>query len=259
MSEIEEVQQVEEAIVQKKEVLGYLYIIQEREFIRLNEPVYKIGQTTRINPFKRLKDYPNGSRPLFLRQIIKTEEQFDLQVVESHMIYRFSLNFKLLSDYGKEYFEGDINKMIKILQRKTVGKDFDLQNEEKVKKYAGERWLNYFKSTQPVPPIIIKVPYFEYTDGDTAILNNNPELSKQIEERIKDNLVCKFCMQTFNERFNLNKHLKNRPESCKATHYLIHNKYILKNNMETELKLRNEITDTIRNEVRQELIQKLTN
>ena len=36
----------------------YIYLLQTREFIMLNEPVYKIGQTTR--GYERIKEYKGG-------------------------------------------------------------------------------------------------------------------------------------------------------------------------------------------------------
>jgi hypothetical protein len=45
----------------------YIYLLQESELIRLNEPIYKIGKTKQEN-LKRIQNYPNGTR--LLLQII---------------------------------------------------------------------------------------------------------------------------------------------------------------------------------------------
>ena len=36
---------------------GYVYIIRECDFVRLNENIYKIGRTAKINPEDRFQKY----------------------------------------------------------------------------------------------------------------------------------------------------------------------------------------------------------
>lgn len=38
----------------------YVYLLQEREFIKTEENIYKIGRTKKPN-YERFKQYPNGS------------------------------------------------------------------------------------------------------------------------------------------------------------------------------------------------------
>ena len=42
----------------------YIYLLQEREFIKTNENIYKVGMTKQEN-LKRLKQYPKDSVLLF--------------------------------------------------------------------------------------------------------------------------------------------------------------------------------------------------
>jgi hypothetical protein len=42
----------------------FIYLLQEREFIKTREPIYKIGKTKQ-EKLKRIKSYPNGSELLF--------------------------------------------------------------------------------------------------------------------------------------------------------------------------------------------------
>ena len=42
----------------------FIYLLQEREFIKTKEPIYKIGKTKQ-EKIKRIKSYPNGSELLF--------------------------------------------------------------------------------------------------------------------------------------------------------------------------------------------------
>ena len=40
-----------------KMIEGYVYIIREYDFVRLNENIYKIGRTAKINPEHRFQKY----------------------------------------------------------------------------------------------------------------------------------------------------------------------------------------------------------
>ena len=46
---------------------NYVYLLQEREFIKTNENIYKVGMTTKENHI-RFNQYPKGS--ILLHQII---------------------------------------------------------------------------------------------------------------------------------------------------------------------------------------------
>jgi len=84
----------------------YIYLLQEREFIRMNEPIYKIGKTTQDN-HSRFFQYPKGS--ILLLQIICN----DCSNNEKEIKKLFKNKYKQRKDYGIEYFEGDYNIMIK--------------------------------------------------------------------------------------------------------------------------------------------------
>ncbi len=90
-------------ILEKK--IEYVYLLQEREFIRLDEPVYKIGRTTQVNLI-RFNQYPNGSTLLF--QTICN----DCVSIETKIKTLFKLKYKQMIEYGDEYFEGDFRSMI---------------------------------------------------------------------------------------------------------------------------------------------------
>ena len=85
---------------------GYFYIIREREFIRMDEPVYKIGRTGNIT--KRVKQYPKGS------ELIISFPCKDMCGFESEIIRNFRCVFTRKLEYGTEYFEGDIKEMINL-------------------------------------------------------------------------------------------------------------------------------------------------
>ena len=83
---------------------GYNYIIREREFIRMNEEVYKVGKCEDIS--KRFKQYPKGS------ELVKYATVKDRHMSESLMIDNFKKHFKHRKDIGNEYFEGDISLIL---------------------------------------------------------------------------------------------------------------------------------------------------
>ena len=85
--------------------LHYIYLIQLREFIKLKEPIFKVGRTTQYN-FKRFYQYPKGSTILF--QMICE----DSNKTEQEIIINFKKKYILRKDIGNEYFEGNFINMI---------------------------------------------------------------------------------------------------------------------------------------------------
>jgi len=84
----------------------YIYLLQEREFIKSNEPIYKIGKTTRTG-LTRFSNYPNGSDLLFH---IKCN---DCHSYEKLLIQLFKSKYTLRKEIGNEYFQGNYKHMIR--------------------------------------------------------------------------------------------------------------------------------------------------
>lgn len=84
--------------------MPYLYLIKEREFIKTNENIYKIGKTKQKNN-KRFYSYPKGS--ILILQVYSDE----IDKIERKLITLFKKQFKHAKSYGKEYFDGDHIKM----------------------------------------------------------------------------------------------------------------------------------------------------
>ena len=61
---------------------GYIYLLQEREFLKTNEPIYKIGMTEQTNPFDRFNSYPNGSRLFLMRNVVLHVEKHNMTTRE---------------------------------------------------------------------------------------------------------------------------------------------------------------------------------
>ena len=83
---------------------NFVYLIREREFIRLDENVYKLGKTTQL-PNSRLQGYPKSS------QIVLFIDVFDCHTTEKKLISAFDSLFINRKDIGREYYEGELNAM----------------------------------------------------------------------------------------------------------------------------------------------------
>ena len=86
----------------------YIYLIKEREFIKTNENIIKLGRTSQ-NEDKRFKQYPKGSKEIF-KLLCKNSIQF-----EKELISLFKKTFTQRKDIGNEYFEGDYLIMMNII------------------------------------------------------------------------------------------------------------------------------------------------
>jgi len=85
--------------------IEYIYLLQEREFVKTNEPIFKIGKTKQENN-KRFLQYPNGSI-LLLQSLC-----FDCDELEKKIIKLFKEKYIYRKDIGNEYFEGDYELML---------------------------------------------------------------------------------------------------------------------------------------------------
>ena len=88
---------------------GYIYLLREREFLKTNEEIYKIGKT--INIKNRMPSYAKDSR-LYLCFYCPS----DIDAVEKHLISVLErICLRKRTDIGAEYFEGDVHEMMSSL------------------------------------------------------------------------------------------------------------------------------------------------
>lgn len=83
---------------------GHLYVIKEREFIKTNENILKIGKTTCIK--NRMPAYPKNSRVMVIYYCTNIHE------VEKKLIVFFDKHFTKRTDIGHEYYEGYEREMV---------------------------------------------------------------------------------------------------------------------------------------------------
>ncbi len=87
---------------------GYIYLLHTGEFVKANMNVYKPGRTNNIN--RRMKEYP-----FFTEQKLLMEVD-DCVQMEAAILNQFKNNYRQCMEYGREYFEGDVNEMIKLIE-----------------------------------------------------------------------------------------------------------------------------------------------
>lgn len=98
-----------EDVMRLKNTTGSLYLIRHREFIKNDENVIKFGRSTNVK--KRISQYPKGSSLVFQKECAKHVE------AETKLIKILSYKFIQRKDYGREYFEGDADAMIDIINK----------------------------------------------------------------------------------------------------------------------------------------------
>jgi hypothetical protein len=157
----------------------YIYLLQEREFIKTKEPIYKIGKTKQ-EKLKRIKSYPNGSELLFYMVCNNCDE------IEKTIINKFKSHFIHKKEFGNEYFMGDYNLMIDTIYNiiRTSKNEDNKYNNNRCSK------CNKF-----------------YKINKSLIAHESKCNGLNI-------LSCPKCMTTFSNVHNKNKHIKNN--NCKA-------------------------------------------
>ena len=92
-------------MIDRKQKDGHIYVIKEREFLKTNENIYKIGRSKSI--INRMPAYPKNSR---IYSILYVK---DVNEVEKFMIDRFDKLFVKRVDIGNEYYECSEEELMK--------------------------------------------------------------------------------------------------------------------------------------------------
>lgn len=112
--------------------LEYVYLIREREFIRLGEDTFKIGKTTQT-PNSRLSGYPKNS------EVYLFEQTYNCGAAETLIIQRFDKQFECQHQYGREYYLGDVELMKIMIKHICLEVDYSVEkciNKNPTKKIA---------------------------------------------------------------------------------------------------------------------------
>lgn len=134
----------------------YIYLLQEREFVKTNELIYKIGKTKKEH-YTRFNQYPNGS---ILLLHIKCD---DCDCNEKDIIRLFKTKYKHRKEIGNEYFEGNFKEMmkdifdivIKNIKLESIVINDKNKNNKKIKDYLSNLTVkklgilcNYYKKSK---------------------------------------------------------------------------------------------------------------
>lgn len=194
-------------------ITNYIYLLHEREHIRLSENVYKVGMTRQPN-LERFHNYPKGSILLF--QMVCNDCRF----VESIVLQVFKDRFDKCCFYGNEYFKGNKKDMMKILY-------LIIANEDKISECTRDR-SNYIESILKEHIIADK----ETTDETSETTNENKEtIDETIDTTIentettiknKDNKQkqyhCDKCDYYTSRSFNYVKHIMTDKHKLRSEH-----------------------------------------
>ena len=167
---------------------GHIYLLQTRESIERNEPIYKLGRTNKaVN--HRFSQYPKRSKLIYY---ITCRESC---VITEHILMKL---FKEQFDrcerstlYGKEYFRGDVFEMIELISN-TIHNMSIIENSKD--EPAGEKHEVAKCEVAKCEPMV-------ETDEHTS---NNRKMAKPVQYK------CERCPYTTNRKSNLDNHLKRK-------------------------------------------------
>ena len=106
---------------------AYIYLLKPLFSVTSNQDIYKIGKTSRIN-YKRFNEYPEGSI-LLLQSSCK-----NCDTMEKNLLKIFDEKFIKRTEYGREYFEGDITLMRDIVNEEIRNEKIDRSTEGRIPK-----------------------------------------------------------------------------------------------------------------------------
>ena len=166
------------------ESTNYIYLVKEREFIKTNENIYKIGRSKQENT-KRFLQYPKGS------ELIIQSRCIDCIKTEKILINLFKTKFIHRRDIGNEYFEGNDIIMQSIIH--------DLLFNEFKNVNAQEITIEEVIETKPIiNPIVINTyeEFIKYNNIHKIIIKNNKgdgyiKFNNELWENITHNLCDK--------------------------------------------------------------------
>ena len=187
-------------------ITNYIYLLHEREHIRLSENVYKVGMTRQPN-LERFNNYPKGSILLFQMECI------NCKFIESIVLQAFKDRFEKCCFYGNEYFRGNKKDMMEIIY-------LIIANEDKIRECTRDR-SNYIESILKEHIIVDK----ETTDETSETTNENKEtIDENIDTTIenKDNKQkqyhCDKCDYYTSRSFNYVKHIMTDKHKLRSEH-----------------------------------------
>lgn len=169
-------------------ITNYIYLLHEREHIRVSENVYKVGMTRQPN-LERFNNYPKGSILLFQMVCV------DCKFVVSIVLEVFKDRFDKCCFYGNEYFCGNKKNMMEIIY-------LIIANEDKIRECTKDR-SSYIKSILKQHNIVDKEPIIKNTE---TTIENTETIIENKDNRPKQ-YHCVKCDYYTSRSFNYVKHI----------------------------------------------------
>ena len=167
--------------VKDQDELHYIYLLREREFVRLNENCYKIGRTSQ-DPVKRFEGYPKGS------EIVLYIAVDNCLTAEKQLLAIFKNKFQQKKNYGTEYFSGDKNEMIKAILGVATKSSVDLEVLNKISSLTAkiEEMQALLNKEQNVPLINTKKYNTQERYIDLQTEQRNSGISQALYDALLD-------------------------------------------------------------------------
>ena len=180
----------------------YIYLVQERESIRCNDNIYKIGKTKQ-KPMKRVSAYPTGTK-LWITIIVN-----DATSAEKDLLKIFREKFKQITEIGAEYFYGNPIQMINEI---VIYQSEHFSIEDEVKDEVKDE--DEFNSSE-------------------ALSDENENVDKNVNEDVNEDENMNVNMnvdedvnEDVNENMNINMNVNNSKNTNKNTNKNIPEKHI---------------------------------
>ena len=181
-------------------MIGYIYLLQERAFIKTKENIYKLGKTKQEN-LKRIQNYPNGTK-----LIIQLEcENCDIN--EKNLIIIFKQKFMQRIDIGTEYFEGDKYEMISIIYNVVMDYNKIVETDNKIVETDNK----ILKTNNKIVNSNILCHICNFTTKNKNEFEKHVRSKQHIDnlENKKNNIddnTCSKCFKSFSTKGNMNVH-----------------------------------------------------
>lgn len=177
-----------------RKLVGYIYLIREREMVDKNMEVYKVGMTTQEPnlTIQRLKSYKKESELVHLMEV---NDPDITRAVEQGIVNIFKDTFIPHPD-GNEYFEGDRARMISIICEVVI--DANQRQPEPIQPPLNIE-IKPPLNTDIKPPTTNQ-PISNYLPIDLSLKKSRHSCSEVHR--------CPRCKRTFDRKDSLNKHIR---------------------------------------------------
>jgi len=181
----------------------YIYVIQTREFISQDEPIYKIGRTsqemTSVGKNKRLDQYPKGSVQIAIFAVR------DCKLAESEVIKELKLadHIKHCKEYGNEYFEGQLDEICHIVLKIALEHRLNSYTPDKkpeVNQLQCKYCLDIYSRIDNLDRHI-------KTCKERNDLVRNLEIKLNMKVDIRKDNICRFCNKEYTRKYTHTQHL----------------------------------------------------